>query len=615
MLAADIELYRRSLYEKDMASVVDIAVENYVQRSDLEALVREHEKINKEMLLDYDDMKGRLLSAEREIEELRRQNMHLTGVRTMQSQEMYGKSSEKIDNIISDATSSREYSDPLSEDMDAEDESGTDDTNGQVSGKGNVISFESLTGRPGKGGKRGRRPLDLSRLPRCVDYEYYIDKYDQQYGKNGWRIFAWEKHETIETIRQTTYIKETYTPVVSYGLEHMLERSPYEGRIIPKSKVSSSLLAQILCDYGNMHVPFYRLEHDPDRYGFHLSRQTMTSWMIFAAFELLLPVYEHDKSCLRSCKYQQCDETIYDVIMEKTHETNYVWTHRTSELADCEPVIIYCFEPSRSADHLLNFYAGQKEKIYLTCDAYSAYHTLELALPECIELCGCYMHSRRRFVDAIRSVQGFDESIVINLPEMKAISITAELYAIEDQCKGDTASERFNKRQELAKPVVDRYFDLMYSLDDEDPSYSDKLKEAIRYSKNQETYLRRYLEDGHIPIDDGATERNIKPVACHRKNSLFSYSVKGAQATMIIMSLIETAKANNAIPYYYLKYLLEKMSKVVLYGHTNDIDDMMPWSAAYKTYEADQQQHILSSGAPPGRPKPQTSKCDHKIAS
>ncbi len=86
MLAADIELYRRSLYEKDMASVVDIAVENYVKRSDLEALVREHEKINKEMLLDYDDMKGRLLSAEREIEELRRQNMHLTGVRTMQSQ-------------------------------------------------------------------------------------------------------------------------------------------------------------------------------------------------------------------------------------------------------------------------------------------------------------------------------------------------------------------------------------------------------------------------------------------------------------------------------------------------------------------------------------------------
>ena len=155
----------------------------------------------------------------------------------------------------------------------------------------------------------------------------------------------------------------------------------------------------------------------------------------------------------------------------------------------------------------------------------------------------------------------------------------------------------------------------MYSLDDEDPSYSDKLKDAIRYSKNQETYLRRYLEDGHIPIDDGATERNIKPVACHRKNSLFSYSVKGAQATMIIMSLIETAKANNAIPFYYLKYLLEKMSKVVLYGHTNNIDDMMPWSAAYKKYEADQQQHILSSGTPPGRPKPQTSKCDHKIAS
>lgn len=616
MLAADIELYRRSLYKKDRASIIEIAVENYIKRSDLETRISEQEKISKEMLLDYDDMKGRLLSAEREIAELRRQNMHLTGVRTMQSQEMYGRSSEKLDNVISEATSSKEYSDPLCEEMDSEDKSCTDDPKIQASG--DVISFETLTGHQRNGhkcGKRGRRPIDLSKLPRCVDYDYRIDEYDQKYGKGEWRIYAWEKHETIEMVRHTTYIKETYTPVISYGLEHMLQRAPYEGRIIPKSKASSSLLAQILCDYGNMHMPFYRLEHDPDRYGFSLSRQTMTSWMIFVALELLSPVYEQCKSYLKSCKYQQCDETVYDVIMEKTHETNYIWAHRTSELADTEPVIIYCFEPSRSADHLLKFYADQKEKIYLTCDAYSAYRTLELALPECVVLCGCHMHSRRRFVDAIRSVRSFDESLIANLPEMKAISIIAELYAIEDQCKGDTAEERFAKRQDLAKPIVDRYFEFIHSLDDGDPSYSDKLKDAIRYSQNQEKYLRRYLEDGHIPIDDGATERNIKPVACHRKNSLFSYSIKGAQATMIIISLIETAKANNAVPFYYLKYLLEEMSKVILYGHTNDIEDMMPWSAAYKKYETDQQQHIISAGAPPGRPKPNTSKRANKVAS
>lgn len=183
----------------------------------------------------------------------------------------------------------------------------------------------------------------------------------------------------------------------------MLYRMPYEGSIIPKSSVSSSLLASILSDYANMHMPLFRMEHDTDRYGFPISRQTMSRWMMKVAEDLLAPVLGCMKKYLDSCTYQQGDET--------------------------------------------------------------------------------------------------------------------------------------------------------------NPLYSDKLKDAIRYSKNQEKYLRRFLEDGNIPVDNGASERNMKPVACHRKNSLFSFSKKGADATMTIMSLIETAKANQAIPYYYLKYLFRKYVK------------------------------------------------------
>ena len=156
--------------------------------------------------------------------------------------------------------------------------------------------------------------------------------------------------------------------------------------------------------------------------------------------------------------------------------------------------------------------------------------------------------------------------------------------------------------------MVNEYFDYVHSLDEDNPLYSDKLKDAIRYSKNQEIQLRRFLEDGNIPIDNGASERNMKPVACHRKNSLFSFSKKGAAATMTIMSLIETAKANQAIPYYYLKYLLEKMSKGIYYSNPYDIEEMMPWSSAYQQYEKDERKRPLLSGAPPGNEKPHTPR-------
>ena len=75
---------------------------------------------------------------------------------------------------------------------------------------------------------------------------------------------------------------------------------------------------------------------------------------------------------------------------------------------------------------------------------------------------------------------------------------------------------------------------------------------------------------------------------------------------MNIISLIETAKENKAVPYYYLKYLLERMSKAVIYGHDYDIGEMLPWSKAYREYEQEQRMNIFEIGAPPGNEKPQT---------
>ena len=278
-----------------------------------------------------------------------------------------------------------------------------------------------------------------------------------------------------------------------------------------------------------------------------------------AALNLFMPVTDYLTGLLKMFPYQQCDETKYLVISEKDHTTNFIWIHRTSECAETNPIIIYCYEPSRAADHLFDFYDEMPDEMYLTCDGYSAYISLEQNFPYQVFICGCWAHDRRYWVDAFRiATKGMEIGpAVLKLVELEALERIYRVYEAESKLRGLPPEEKYIRRQADVKPYALDYIEFVDSLDENDPLYSDALRKAIVYTKNHKEEFLRFLEDGNIPIDDMATERNVKVVATLRKNSLFSYSEDGARATMICMSLIETAKANGAAPYYYLKYLLD----------------------------------------------------------
>ena len=603
MLEADVQSFRESIMDKDRGSLILIAVEQYRLYREESARSKERSAADHEFFLQYNEMKDHLSSLQREVEELREQNRHLTGVKKSQAQEMYGRSSEKMDGLFNDQLDSDGCSDPIDEDaQEPEADSGGKEK------RGKILKFPTKGNR--KGGKtRGKRERDFADLPECRIYEYDIDELNRTYGEGNWRFAFWEEHTTIEIQKQTTYKKIICTPKISVGLEHMMVSIPYEGRVIPKSVASSSLLAMILNDLGALHLQLYRQEHDTDRFGFPLSRQTMSNWVLYAALNYFAIVYDYLCQLLKTCPYQQCDETYYRVISENTHEKNFVWVHRTSELLETEPVIIYCFEPSRSADHLFRFYDGLDSHIYLTSDAYGAYQSLELLFPEFVTECGCMMHLRRRLVESVRIIEPvLSEAQIAALPAMQMITLIADMYLIENRLADLSTDERLEHRKNEIKPIMDQLYDLIDKQDTHDPTNNEKFTDALQYAKNHERELRMFLEDGNIPIDNGATERDVKDVSLHRKNSLFSYSVKGARAITITMSLIETAKANDAAPYYYLKYLLEKLAKGITYCHPYDIKDMMPWSAAYRKYEKEQRRQLAERGAPPGNEKPKTPK-------
>lgn len=164
-----------------------------------------------------------------------------------------------------------------------------------------------------------------------------------------------------------------------------------------------------------------------------------------------------------------------------------------------------------------------------------------------------------------------------------------EIYHIETALKELSPEARLERRQNEVRPVFYRMPGYVDSLDPEIPTYSNYLSEAISYMQRHKEDLSSFLSDPMIPADNQYVERKIKNAAPGRRNYLFCYSGDGAEANAIYYTLVETARANGAHPYYFLKYLLEKMPVLIAEKTTSDGDswlpDMMPWSPTYRAYE------------------------------
>ena len=103
--------------------------------------------------------------------------------------------------------------------------------------------------------------------------------------------------------------------------------------------------------------------------------------------------------------------------------------------------------------------------------------------------------------------------------------------------------------------------------------------EAVLYALNQENCLKRYLEDGHLSIDNLDAERAIKNFAVGRRNWLFAKSIRGAQASATVYSITKTAMLNNLKPYNYLTYVMEKMKDLGPFPKKEARVELLPWSA------------------------------------
>ena len=559
----------------------------YVMKKDLlETEARESERIKagKELHLLYQQVKDERDGLRKENAALKERIAHEEGKNALNTNALFGRQTEKLSDLT-DGTGDAGSKDPLDEDAVPDDEAAEEK---------DTIAEK----KPRKHGKRnvGKHARDLSKLPHIHRYEYDPEELDRLFGKGNWRIASW--HDTVKKsyIPAIIYAEHIHTPVLSVGLEHSMVCLTPKGILLPGSDATSALVAAVMNNKFSLSLPLNRLEGELGRFDTVLSRQTMDNWVIRFSRDLFFKVYEWMGKLLKKSGCTQCDETTLLVIRDgrKAGRKSFMWVHITSELAECEPVAVFSYEPDRSAEHLRGFYDDYVGKII--CDAYCAYHTFEEEQGGAVIICGCWMHSRRRWAESLRlrNVKGLAHEQIDLLPEVRALRLIGEIYRADQELKGLSPSARLNGRQDKVAAKVLAYFEFISAFDMNDPSIPEKMRDAICYSLNQRAYLERFLEDGTVPIDNGACERRIRPLAVGRQNWLFCNSEKGAEASAILYSLVETAKMNGANVFYYLKYLLENApSRSMPDLSSRAMNELMPWSKTYKAYEAQQKQAYL----------------------
>jgi transposase len=335
--------------------------------------------------------------------------------------------------------------------------------------------------------------------------------------------------------------------------------------VIKGSVASSSSVAHIMVQKYANAMPLYRQEMDLLTNGFLLSRQTMANWLIRCSEDWLEPLYERMREhMLKEEKILHADETVLQVLKEPGRHSrtdSYMWLYRTSGEASAS-IVLYEYQPTRASSHPKKFLSGFNG--YLHTDGYVGYH----CLPPDITIVGCWAHVRRKFDEALKSVPPEERN---GLPSQKGLDFCNRLFALERSYEKMDTKERYEKRLEQSKPLVNEFYAWANSVSALPKS---ALGRALHYALEQRPYLENIFLDGRLELSNNRAERSIKPFVIGRKNWMFSATPKGARASAIIYSVIETAKENGLKPYEYLKYLLDTIPNAT----SNELNSLLPWS-------------------------------------
>lgn len=393
--------------------------------------------------------------------------------------------------------------------------------------------------------------------PQGIDMGYY-----KRIGEERTRTLEFEPGKIFvkEIVRPKYGLKDNLTPAATGTASVAI--APLPLLPIYKGLPGASLLAEILLQKYEYHIPFYRQVRQFRHLGVKIPANTLDGWFK-PACELLKPLYGVLKEEILKADYIQVDETTLPVINKESRKANkeYLWIARSVMK---KLVFFHYDDGSRSQEtacSLLGSYAG-----YLQSDGYAAYNAFDGKGQVC--LISCMAHIRRRYESSL------DENGPLAAYALKEIQNLYRIEAMADE-KSLSFEGRAELRMELAAPIMDsleKWMERTY------PTVLPKSRmgEAISYSYTLWPRMKNYLKDGRPKIDNNLVENALRPVALSRKNFLFCGNHQAAENTAVICSLLASCKESGVNPREWLNDAIAKMPYYQKPGNEENLKMLLP---------------------------------------
>lgn len=387
------------------------------------------------------------------------------------------------------------------------------------------------------------------------------------------------EHEVTEVIdlipAEVVVRRDIREKLACVPCEGELVRAPLGNKAVAGGRMGTTLVAQVLVEKYYDGLPLSRQMDRYARLGLELAISTLADQVAWAT-DALEPLWRAVMEQVLSSTVMHLDATSLPVLDRQAVggiRLGSIWGYVGANVTDAgtEHTALCVYTSTGKAVGQRRGELGPSDLLarragFTVADAAGIFDAPFQR--EALVECGCNTHARRYFRKAM---DAGDARAALPLAGFK------RLFAIERRLKGATIDERRRGREELSKPVYDDLTAWALAYRPHEPP-SSSLGRAIGYMLNHEAALRRYLDDGVIPIDNSVVERLHVRTALTRKNFLFAGSDAGGERAAIAFTLMGCCKLAKVNPLAYLADVLPKLTtrKVRL----RDVPELLP--AAWK---------------------------------